>query len=98
MPLLAEAARMLLGIPASSVTSERAFSKARLIDTRLRAQLGDEIFADLLFIAKNLPDTAKMDEFIDHLLALAEEYDQMDELSDAVPVAEPVLPTRGRTP
>ena len=47
---------MLLGIPASSVMSERAFSKARLVDTRLRAQLGDEIFSDLLFMAKNVSE------------------------------------------
>ena len=56
-PHLSKVARMFLGMPASSVASERAFSTARLIDTRLLSQLGDELFADLLFITKNMPES-----------------------------------------
>ena len=82
---------MLLGIPASSVTSERAFSLARTIDSWLRAQLGDDIFADLLFIAKNLPDDGDIDAFIDRLLDLAEAHGVIDELADAAPSAPNAL-------
>ena len=86
---------MLLGIPASSVTSERAFSAARLIDTRLRAQLGDELFSDLLFIAKNLPDNGRIDGFIALLLDLAEEHGQMGQLAEAV-VVVPIASDRAQ--
>ena len=63
-PLLAPVARLLLAIPATSVDSERTFSETKLIDTRLRTSLGDELFSDLLFISKNLPDSGNRDSFI----------------------------------
>lgn len=65
--MMSRIARLLLGIPATSVESERTWSEAKLIDTRLRSQLGDDIYGDLIVISKNLPENGDMQEFIDML-------------------------------
>ena len=69
-PMLAPVAKLLLGMPATSVPSERTWSTTKLIDTRLRTALGDEVFGDLIFIAKNLPESDKFQDFINILLTL----------------------------
>ena len=69
-PMLAPVAKLLLGMPATSVPSERTWSTTKLIDTRLRTSLGDEVFGDLIFIAKNLPESGKFQDFMSTLLKL----------------------------
>ena len=78
-PLLTPVARLLLGIPASSVASERTFSEAKLIDTRLRSSLGDEIFGDLIFISENLPSD-DLEDFLRLVQTLAKHEASMKEL------------------
>ena len=77
-------ARLLLGIPALSVASERTFSKAKLIDTRLRTSLGDEIFADLVFISKNLPEDSDLNSFIKSLQQLGKQEETIKRLFDDI--------------
>ena len=90
--MLSPIARLLLGVPATSVASERAFSEAKLIDTRLRSMLGDEIFGDLIFISKNLPDDSNLDEFMSllHQLGAAESAARklLEELNNIVDVPD----------
>ena len=71
-PMLSRVARLLLAVPATLVSSERTFSEAKLIDTRLRSMLGDETFGDLVFISKNLPDGGNLDTLIAGLTRLTE--------------------------
>ena len=88
-PLLANVARMLLGMPATSIASERVWSETKLNDTRLRTSMGDEVFADLVFIAKNLPDSSNLDSFLSLMTRLAKTsasmqrlFDELDHLDD----------------
>lgn len=69
--MLAPLAQLLMGIPATSVSSERTWSETKLIDTRLRSSLGNDLFGDLVFIAKNLPPHADLDSFMKRLFNLS---------------------------
>ncbi|EKM48247.1 uncharacterized protein PHACADRAFT_70898, partial [Phanerochaete carnosa HHB-10118-sp] len=46
-PTLARMALDILGIPASSVSCERLFSRAKLVNTDRRSSLGSDIFEAL---------------------------------------------------
>ena len=70
---LVPVARMLLAIPASTVASERSFSRAGDIDSSKRGSLGPELFSDLLFIAKNAPEIGQFEEFFSLLRRCNEE-------------------------
>jgi hypothetical protein len=47
-------ARFYLGVPASSIPSERLFSAAGSVITKKRASLADDIVDDVLFVKFNL--------------------------------------------
>ena len=52
-PQLAAAAKMVLGIPATSISSERIFSKAGLVLTARRNRLSGDTVNKLVFLAYN---------------------------------------------
>ncbi|XP_059441887.1 uncharacterized protein LOC132174212 [Corylus avellana] len=68
-PLIDRLIRLVLTLPVSIATTERAFSAMKLIKTRLRTRMEDEFFADHLVvyiekgIAKNFTSEMIMDEF-----------------------------------
>jgi len=55
-PLLSTIAYKLLVIPATSVPSERLFSMAGLVVSKLRASTSPENVAKILFLNKNISD------------------------------------------
>jgi hypothetical protein len=54
-PLLSRLARRYLALPATSASSERVFSHAKLIITALRNALSPDHAAKLLYISRNVP-------------------------------------------
>lgn len=54
-PSVAEVARSVLGIPATSVASERLFSKCGLIISDRRSSLSPQHVEQLVFLSQNLP-------------------------------------------
>lgn len=50
---LAESALVVLSVPASQVSVERAFSLFPLILTKMRTKTGDEMLEELLFVRLN---------------------------------------------
>lgn len=55
-PSVALVARAYLGIPATSVASERVFSKCGRVCTERRSLLSPQHVEQLVFLAQNLPD------------------------------------------
>ena len=62
LPLLAELARYILAIPASSATSERIFSHGGLTVDDLRCSLKEEKVEDILVIRLNLAKVEKCEK------------------------------------
>jgi len=68
-PLIDRLIRLVLTLPVSTATTERAFSAMKLIKTKLRSRMEDEFLADHLVvyiekeIAKNFTSEMIMDEF-----------------------------------
>jgi hypothetical protein len=68
-PLIDRLIRLVLTLPVSTATTERAFSAMKLIKTRLRSRMEDEFLADHMVvyiekeIAKNFTSEMIMDEF-----------------------------------
>jgi hypothetical protein len=52
--LIAELARIILGIPTSQIECERVFSFARLLTQHMRNKMGVEYMAATFFITKNV--------------------------------------------
>lgn len=55
-PTVAAVARVYLGIPATSVASERIFSKCGRVCTERRSLLSPNHIEQLVFLAQNLPN------------------------------------------
>jgi hypothetical protein len=56
-PAVAVVARAHLGIPATSVASERVFSKCGRVCAERRSLLSPQHVQQLVFLSKNMPDT-----------------------------------------
>ena len=52
-PSIASYARKILGIPASSATSERVFSSSNLFFSQLRSNIGDSVACDSIMVHIN---------------------------------------------
>jgi hypothetical protein len=60
---------LLLTLPVSTTTTERAFSAMNIIKTRLRNKIEDEFLTDslMLYIEKEIAATLSTDSIIDDL-------------------------------
>jgi hypothetical protein len=59
--------RLVITLPVSTATTERAFSAMKLVKTRLRNKIGDAFLRDYLvvYIEKELAATISSDDIID---------------------------------
>ena len=60
--------RLVLTLPVSTATSERAFSAMKLVKTRLRNKMGDEFMRDclIIYIEKEIAMEFTTDTLIDN--------------------------------
>ena len=60
--------RLVLTLPVSTATSERAFSAMKLVKTRLRNKMGDEFLRDclIIYIEKEIAIEFTTDTLIDN--------------------------------
>ncbi|XP_071740679.1 uncharacterized protein [Rutidosis leptorrhynchoides] len=65
-PLLNRLIRLILTLPTSTATSERAFSAMKIVKTRLRCSMGDAFLKSclLLYIERDIADIFTTDEII----------------------------------
>ena len=73
-PLVDRLLRLVLTLPASTATSERAFSAMKIVKTSLRNRMEDEFLRDylLLYIEKEIAETISTDEIIDSFYSIKE--------------------------
>ncbi|XP_071687097.1 uncharacterized protein [Rutidosis leptorrhynchoides] len=66
-PLLDRLIRLILTLPVSTATSERAFSSMKIVITRLRCSMSDDFLKNclLLYIERDIVETLSIDEIID---------------------------------
>ncbi len=71
-PVHATIAKILLEVPVSEASVERAFSRHKLVHSRLRANLGAERLDDILFIRYNLEAIMKLPSLVQEMGTIAE--------------------------
>ncbi|XP_074356064.1 uncharacterized protein LOC141695740 [Apium graveolens] len=73
-PLVDRLLRLVLTLPASTTTSERAFSAMKIVKTSLRNRMEDEFFRDYLivYIEKEIAETISAEEIIDSFYLIKE--------------------------
>jgi len=66
-PMVERFLRLVITLPVSTATTERAFSAMKLVKTRLRNKIGDAFLRDYLvvYIEKELAATISSDDIID---------------------------------
>ena len=66
-PLIYRVVKLVLTLPVSTATTERAFSAMNVIKTDLRNKMEDEFLSDtmMLFIERDIATTISMDSIID---------------------------------
>ncbi|XP_071689001.1 uncharacterized protein [Rutidosis leptorrhynchoides] len=66
-PLLDRLIRLVLTLPVSTATSERAFSSMKMVKTRLRSSMSDDFLKNcsLLYIERDIVDKISIDGIID---------------------------------
>ena len=66
-PLIYRVVKLVLTLPVSTATTERAFSAMNVIKTYLRKKMEDEFLSDamMLFIERDIAATISMDSIID---------------------------------
>ena len=66
-PLIYRVVKLVLTLPISTATTERAFSAMNVIKTNLRNKMEDEFLSDtmMLFIERDIAATISMDSIID---------------------------------
>ncbi|XP_071701334.1 uncharacterized protein [Rutidosis leptorrhynchoides] len=66
-PLLDRLIRLILTLPVSTATSERAFSSMKIVKTRLRSSMSDDFLKHclILYIERDIAETFSIDEIID---------------------------------
>ena len=67
-PLIYRVVKLVLTLPVSTATTERAFSVMNVIKTDLRNKMEDEFLSDtmMLFIERDIAATISTDSIIDH--------------------------------
>ncbi|XP_074343029.1 uncharacterized protein LOC141680812 [Apium graveolens] len=73
-PLVDRLLRLALTLPASTATSERAFSAMKIVKTSLRNRMEDEFLRDYLivYIEKEIAETISAEEIIDSFYLIKE--------------------------
>ncbi|KAK1387674.1 TTF-type domain-containing protein [Heracleum sosnowskyi] len=73
-PLVDRLLRLVLTLPASTATSERAFSAMKIVKTSLRNRMEDEFLRDYLivYIEKEIAETISTEEIIDSFYLIKE--------------------------
>ncbi|KAK1372545.1 zinc finger MYM-type protein 1-like [Heracleum sosnowskyi] len=73
-PLVDRLLRLVLTLPASTTTSERAFSAMKIVKTSLRNRMEDEFLRDYLivYIEKEIAETISTEEIIDSFYLIKE--------------------------
>ncbi|KAL8134531.1 hypothetical protein AgCh_009522 [Apium graveolens] len=73
-PLVKKLLRLVLTLPASTATSERAFSAMKIVKTSLRNRMEDEFLRDYLvmYIEKEIAETIFAEEIIDSFYLIKE--------------------------
>ncbi|XP_071688292.1 uncharacterized protein [Rutidosis leptorrhynchoides] len=66
-PLIDRLIRLILTLPVSTATSERAFSSMKIVKTRLRCSMGNDFLKNslILYIERDIVETLSIDEIID---------------------------------
>ena len=66
-PFIYRVVKLVLTLPVSTTTTERAFSAMNVIKTNLRNKIEDEFLSDtmMLFIERDIAATISMDSIID---------------------------------
>lgn len=77
-PRLASIARRYLSMPATSVSSERAFSVAGNTVTKLRANISSEVVDEIIFLNKNMKNEIIQGDFTEGLSVKMESFDSAD--------------------
>ncbi|XP_023755980.1 uncharacterized protein LOC111904445 [Lactuca sativa] len=78
-PLLDKLIRLILTLPVSTATSERAFSAMKLVKTRLRNTMSDDFLKSCLLvnIEREIADTFPTDEIIDDFYSMKQRRAQL---------------------
>ena len=73
-PLVDRLLRLVLTLPASTVTSERAFFAMKIVKTSLRNRMEDEFLRDYLivYIKKEITEIISAEEIIDFFYLIKE--------------------------
>jgi hypothetical protein len=66
-PMVERLLRLVLTLPVSTATAERAFSAMKLVKTRLRTKLGDDFLRDcvIVYIEREIAEKFSVDEIIE---------------------------------
>ena len=73
-PLIDRLIRLVLTFPASTATSERAFSAMKIVKTRLRNKMEDEFLSDnlVVYIEKEIAENFTTDSILNDFRSLKE--------------------------
>jgi len=74
-PLVDRLIRLLLTLPVSTTTTERAFSAMKIVKTRLRNRMKDDFLANYLivYIKKEIVERFTIDMIIDYFYSMKEQ-------------------------
>jgi hypothetical protein len=78
-PLVDRLIRLLLTLPVSTATTERAFSAMKIVKTRLRNRMKDDFLANYLivYIKKEIVERFTIDMIIDDFYSMKEQRAQL---------------------
>ncbi|XP_021770498.1 zinc finger MYM-type protein 1-like [Chenopodium quinoa] len=78
-PLVSRLIRLVLTLPASTATTERAFSAMKIVKTNLRSKMEDDFLKDYLivYIEKEIAETLSEDAIIDAFYMMKERRAQL---------------------
>ena len=78
-PLIDRLVRLILTLPVSTATSERAFSKMKLVKTRLRSTMSDDFLKSsmILSIEREIVGTLCTEKMIDDFYSKSQRRVQM---------------------
>jgi len=78
-PLVDRLIRLILTLPVSTATTERAFSAIKIVKTRLRSRMEDDFLANYLivYIEKEIAERFTIDMIIDDFYSMKERRAQL---------------------